>query len=290
MEIVRHPDAAAFACAARPLYDTDPLRHTVALTVLDALVRTGERPALALTVHEGGEVAGAVLRTEGRPLQVSGLPQRLAPAVADALSGEDVIGAAGPVELAQAFASAWAGRHPVDVRTGTRLRLFSLDALVPPSGVPGAARQAGADDIDRLAAWRTAFEVEENDTRGGPGSPREAVERNLAAGGAEWIWEDGGVPVSQASVRGVVAGMTRIGPVYTEPARRGHGYAAAVTAAATQWALDAGARRVLLFTDATNALTNRLYPRLGYRFELDALELTFHTTQNSLPSGSAIST
>ena len=34
-------------------------------------------------------------------------------------------------------------------------------------------------------------------------------------------------------VSGSIARMTRIGPVYTPPEHRGHGYAAAVTAAAT---------------------------------------------------------
>jgi predicted GNAT family acetyltransferase len=89
------------------------------------------------------------------------------------------------------------------------------------------------------------------------------------------VWEVEGVPVAQASARPVVAGMSRIGPVYTPPQHRRHGYAAAVTAAASQWALDEGAQRVLLFTDLANPTTNRLYPRIGYRPVYDALELRF---------------
>jgi len=54
--------------------------------------------------------------------------------------------------------------------------------------------------------------------------------------------------------------MSRIGPVYTPPEHRGHGYAAAVTAAAARGALERGARQVLLYTDLANPTTNRLYP------------------------------
>ena len=69
--------------------------------------------------------------------------------------------------------------------------------------------------------------------------------------------------------------MSRIGPVYTLPDHRGRGYGAAVTAAASRWALNRGARNLLIYTDLANPTTNRLYPRLGYRPRYDALELLF---------------
>jgi len=69
--------------------------------------------------------------------------------------------------------------------------------------------------------------------------------------------------------------MSRIGPIYTTPEHRRRGFGAAVTAAASRWALDAGAERVLLFTDLANPTTNALYPRIGYRPVHDAVELRF---------------
>jgi predicted GNAT family acetyltransferase len=48
-----------------------------------------------------------------------------------------------------------------------------------------------------------------------------------------------------------------------------------VTAAASRWALEAGAERVVLFTDLANPTTNRLYPRIGYRPVHDAVEVRF---------------
>jgi predicted GNAT family acetyltransferase len=97
----------------------------------------------------------------------------------------------------------------------------------------------------------------------------------VAVGPGEWLWQVDGVPVAQASARPVIAGMSRIGPVYTPPEHRRHGYGAAVTAAASRWALDVGARLVVLFTDAGNPSTNALYPRLGYRYRHDAVMLEF---------------
>jgi GNAT superfamily N-acetyltransferase len=280
MEVVAHTDAGAFARLARPLLEPDPVRHTSALTVLDAVCRGAFTPAAMLTVHDGGAVVGALLRTADRPALVSGLPPRYAPAMVDALlrRGLDAGGAQGPGEEADAFAAAWSARTGVAVHVGLQMRLFALDELRLPACVPGSARAVTPDDeagIDVLAAWREAFDVELDGARPPAHTPRDEMVRIVAAGGAELLWAVAGEPVAQASARAVTAGMSRIGPVYTPPAHRRRGYAAAVTAAAARWALDRGARHVLLYTDVANQTTNRLYPRLGFRPRYDARELRF---------------
>jgi predicted GNAT family acetyltransferase len=62
-----------------------------------------------------------------------------------------------------------------------------------------------------------------------------------------------------------VAGVCRVGTVYTPPDRRQRGYGGAVTAAVSQQALEAGAAEVVLYTDLANPTSNALYQRLGYR-------------------------
>ena len=56
-----------------------------------------------------------------------------------------------------------------------------------------------------------------------------------------------------------------VGPVYTPPEHRKHGYGAAVSAMVSQWALDQGATDVLLFADLTNPISNSIYQRIGYQ-------------------------
>jgi predicted GNAT family acetyltransferase len=268
LRLVRYADAAAFAAVALPAWAADPARHTIALTMLDGLLRAGEPPALAITLHEDDALVGAVLRREDRGVLVSGLPPRYATAVAGALAGTELPGVVGPVAEAEAFADAWTA--PVCHRFDQRL--FALGTLTPPAGVPGAARPATAGDVALLGAWRAAFTAETGVGQSGSATSRAAA---VVVGAGEWVWEVDGVPVAQASARPVVAGMSRVGPVYTPPEHRRHGYGAAVTAAASRWALEVGARCVVLFTDATNPTTNALYPRLGYRYQHDAVMLGF---------------
>ena len=90
------------------------------------------------------------------------------------------------------------------------------------------------------------------------------------------LWDDaGGVPVSLAGVTRPAAGVSRIGPVYTPPEHRRHGYAAALTAAGAARGFASGATRVALYADAANATSNRVYRRLGFRPIGDALLYTF---------------
>ena len=89
------------------------------------------------------------------------------------------------------------------------------------------------------------------------------------------VWAVGGVRVSIAGRTRAVAGMVRLGPVYTPQELRGRGYAGAATAAVSQAALDAGVREVVLYTDLANPTSNALYQRLGYRPVEDRVVLSF---------------
>ena len=62
-----------------------------------------------------------------------------------------------------------------------------------------------------------------------------------------------------------MAGVARIAPVYTPPEHRRHGYAAAVTAAASADALARDAERVVLYTDLADPPPNAIYQRIGFR-------------------------
>jgi predicted GNAT family acetyltransferase len=62
-----------------------------------------------------------------------------------------------------------------------------------------------------------------------------------------------------------VAGVVRIGPVYTPPQHRRRGYAGSAVAAASRRALAEGATRCMLFTDLANPTSNKIYAEVGYR-------------------------
>ena len=112
MKITRHADPAAFWERVAPLYRADPLRHTIALTVLDALVNTPDpdaEPPLLVTFDRGGTVAGAAFCTPPRPMGVSAVPDEAMPQLVEFLRDQDfpVSGVSSPLDKADRFADQW---------------------------------------------------------------------------------------------------------------------------------------------------------------------------------------
>lgn len=176
-------------------------------------------------------------------------------------SGRPLSGVNASGDVARAFASAWQRRTAAAAHLRRRERLYRLGSLVPPRpGPAGRPRVAEAADRDLLVAWIAAFHRDLGDS---VGDAARQVDNRLGYGGLT-VWEVDGTPVSVAGIAQPVGAMVRVGPVYTPPALRRHGYAGAVTAAVSQAALDAGAREVLLFTDLANPTSNGVYQRLGF--------------------------
>jgi GNAT superfamily N-acetyltransferase len=253
-------DVEEYAAAAEPWLLRDPVRNTVMLTVLRG-IRSGQftvDPLLAW-LEDGGTVAGAACQTPPYPLALGDVPLAALPPLARDLieMDHDVPAVGGPVAVAEAFARAW--WRPETRRRAERL--YRLGALRAPS-VPGKPRVAGPDDLPTAVRFFQEFQHEAHVERTADPTPVVAARINRE----ELIWwEDDDRPVSIAGVSAPIAGMSRIGPVYTPPDLRGRGYGSAVSHAASRKALDDGATEVLLFTDLSNPTSNSVYQRLGYR-------------------------
>jgi GNAT superfamily N-acetyltransferase len=216
-----------------------------------------------------GEVTGAAARTAPFGLVLGPMPESAVADLAGAVSRSDdsVPWVNGPREGAAAFARVYAERVDAGarrpVREGRRDLIYVIDELRVPE-VAGGCREAGAGDYELARRWTTEFELELGN---GPGMPEDVVRSTLALGRFRIWWVDD-VPVSLAGhaapVRTPSGVVTRVGPVYTPPQRRGRGFAAAVTAALTRQLMDGGAR-VMLYTDADNPVSNGVYQRLGFR-------------------------
>jgi predicted GNAT family acetyltransferase len=91
------------------------------------------------------------------------------------------------------------------------------------------------------------------------------------------VWEDGGEPVSIAGFGGPTPNGIRIGPVYTPPELRGHGYASALVGELTARQLAGGRSLCFLYTDLANPTANGVYERIGYRRVAESAEIVFES-------------
>jgi RimJ/RimL family protein N-acetyltransferase len=272
-------DPELFADAALPLLLRDPVANTLALTVLDSL-RAGHRfsdaPVVLSWYCERGQVTGAVLMTPPFGLLLAQLPAGSEGELVRQLHERDIAvpDSRGTIETVHRFSSCWLAGTELTSEPMFRQRLFRLERLVPPEPMPaGSARLATLDDLDLVMDWLHAFRAE---VEPGGGAPTRQMQQRRIELQLYWLWLDpAGDPVSIAGRNVTIAGVSRVGPVYTPPERRKHGYAAGVTAACSQHALDTGAEQVVLFTDLANPTSNGVYQRLGYRPLDDRLVLRY---------------
>jgi uncharacterized protein len=285
VRVERLPDAGTFLEVAGPFLERREAEHNLLFGIAANLVADPERsmtaPPYFAAVHRDDRVIAAALMTPPFNIVLSWTDDAEAiPALATHLGqgGVHVPGVTAPVGLAKAFAAAWAEPRGQHAERTMAERIYRLERVTPPLGVPGGTRIATPADRDLLIAWADAFLREALD-RDDPWEPAEIVDGAMRSGSRVfYIWEHAGRPVSMAGVTGPTPHGIRVGPVYTPPADRGHGFASAVTAAASQAQLDAGRRFVFLFTDITNATSNKIYQAIGFEPVIDIDQWSFEPT------------
>ena len=285
MEVARFDDAATFLADAEPLLLADEARHNLILGIAGTIRDAPSRYPLRSMwlVRDNGEVVAAALRTPPYNLVLAGPRSSQALAkLAEAVAGEELPGVVGTEPEVHAFAEVWSERGGVASRVNMRQGVYALEHVEPLSAAPGFARVATAADHGRVLQWWIAF-GDEVLHEGGPG--REDAEKNVehklsSPTAGIFLWEDDGEPVSLAGWGGPTPNGIRIGPVYTPPELRGHGYATALTAELSQRLLDGrlfegGRRFCFLYTDLANPTSNAIYERIGYRRVAEAAEVVF---------------
>jgi GNAT superfamily N-acetyltransferase len=260
-----------FLNAAGEHLRSDPVRHTVPLTVLEALRQRGpsafgdSAPIFGWHRSAAGATDGAFFQTPPFPLLLASLPAESATPLLSMLAADGNSPAAVNLQAEDAapFLAAWTRATSGSGTARMRMRLFRLGVLRPPDPAPpGATRVAGLGDRDLLVEWHVAFGRESAGPA--PENPARIVDDRLSHNGL-MLWEVDGEPIAMAGLQRQVAGVTRVGEVYTPPEHRRRGYGGAITTAVSRAALDAGAAEVVLYTDLANATSNALYARLGYR-------------------------
>ncbi len=279
MLVTRYATAGEFLQRAEAFLVAHEVENCLSLGIATQLRLYPERiqlaPYLAVVEDVGEVIAAAVMTPPMRLVQT-------VPASAEALRvlAADVEtfylpppGVTGPLPYSRQMAEAWQAVTGGTFHQSMAELLYQLKQVTHPTGGAGAARRAGGSDRDLLIEWFTAFELEAFGSLGADIPQRVDSFLEMSTRGL-FLWEDGR-PVSMAGFGGLTPHGARVGPVYTPPELRGHGYASALTAWLSQHLLDSGRAFCCLFTDQTNPTSNHIYQAIGYAPVCDVAEFKF---------------
>jgi predicted GNAT family acetyltransferase len=279
MKVVELHDVAAFWRATESYLSRDPANNTHQLSatkrLMDLGANHGERFFIVRTNADAGADDHALIASaiyfDTKTLFLAVMPPEAVSAIALHLRANDVriSGVVGMKSLLQPFTQAYA----VSFTTHVNLMLYQLMKAPDFGRAAGRMRVATLSDLDLLIDWHRAFEIEV----GMIAVPTPLVERVTRRIDAQQLvlWMVDGRVVAMAGANPLPAVSARIGPVYTPPELRGHGYAQAVTAASALHVQHDGSCTVFLFTDAEYPASNKAYQRIGFEHLSDHAHLLF---------------
>ena len=267
MNFVLIRDPRELHSGAWDLVASDPRYNILATVLMGALDGHFGGPGSIFAYRPspaGDAVTALALRTPPYPM----LATELEPVAADELIASWLIadpgvpGANGEPRTARALAAAWRGQTGGHSHVKRAMAMHRLEAVTDPRRPPrGHLRLADASERDLLSDWWDAF-AREADTVGGAHAAL-MVDVRMTTDDL-FVWDDDG-PVSLVSTAPTVAGVARIGPVYTPPERRRRGYAGMAVAEVSRRLLARDAHSCMLFTDLDNPTSNKIYAEVGYR-------------------------
>ncbi len=278
MRLTRFSDVASFAARAQPFLMEREAEHCLAIGILTTLLRSGmshqRAPYLALVEADDGRVLAVTLATPPFNLILSHIAPAAEAAETEILhligaaardAALDLPGVIGPTEIARQFIAEWGALTGQSARVDVHERIYRLERVRLRQPVAGAMRRIEEGDRPLLRAWLRAFWIEALGLPDHPQVEDDITFRLRFETSGMYLWQDGAERVSIAGYGGPTPHGIRIGPVYTPPEARGHGYASALVAALSQRLLDEGRQFVFLFTNLANPTANHIYQEIGYK-------------------------
>ncbi len=284
VQILRADDAIPFLSLAGPLLRRDEARNHLILGVA-AMHASGTNP---FEFHQGWiardpEPVAAALWTPPRDLLL-GDPvdgAAIAPLVeAIAADAPGLPGVTGNHPAVDAFVEGWTSATGRSPRVVARLTDYALEEVRPVPRTDGEPRPADRGDRNLVVGWMRDFaeEAPSQDELGAAELRRFLGGRLEAEDAGYRLWVGASGPVCLAGFMGPTGTGIRVGPVYTPPEHRGHGYAKSLLAGLATELLGRGYAACYLVSNVDNVPANAVYEAVGYRRTADAEVVAFDLT------------
>lgn len=234
--------------------------------------------AILLRAVSGGETKAAALRAAHHNLVLSFAKDDEIQAFAKKLKTlkQALPGVVGPSRESESFFQTW------KEMTGTKeskiigQKLMKLTKVIPPKPTVGKFRRATKKDLALLTKWMLEFAKETLPENEYKDEQRMAdMSARIVTTDRSFVWEVDGKTVSMAAIGRQTRGGVAVFGVYTPKEFRKRGFASAVVAQLSEQQLKGGREFCVLYTDASNPTSNKIYQDIGYKIIGDSKYFAF---------------
>lgn len=220
---------------------------------------------LFYSILNDGKITAQVLRSHvNKPLAITRMENDDILKVIEELKKEEIKihGVIGPVESSEFFSRKWGIKWKLDMYQG----IYELKDLIMPNHQNKMLHQASYDDFEICKIFlegfiKDAFPKDDNVTE----RALEIAERNIKEKKLYLLKNEIGDFVSMAANVRESRNAGTVSLVYTPCNFRGCGYGSLITAMVSAVILKNGKKKCNLFTDLTNATSNSIYQKIGYK-------------------------
>lgn len=220
-----------------------------------------------LRVIKNQEVVTAAILIHSKNLLITSAEEEQLKLIADYLKGKnlELPGIWGPLKESEAFSGFWEKQTGKKSKLGMNQKIFKIEKVSVPNNVPGILRNAKSDEVGLISNWFNEFSHEAMLPY--ERKPLEKIREHaetLIKNRLYFVWENEGAPVAMAYTGRPTLNSLGISAVYSPVEHRNKGYASALVSSLSQKIIDSGKKFCVLFSNAENLTSNRIYQKMGY--------------------------
>jgi len=270
LSLTYHALLADFSVLVMPVLERNEEKYALPLGLCYRLQQTSQaeqpKPLMVSISSRVGELRASALRTSPHYLLVQSEPlcELALDLLANSLAERGIAlpGVNGISDASDCFARSWERYTSAAASLETRQRAYTLRELKPQQKPLGKLIRAQPEDAILVLEWLLAMIAETGSANQSAWTITEVS--MLIKDGNACLWRVGEEQAAMAFFNRPTRRSVAISGVYTDPEKRGRGFATALVAAMCGQGLAGGREFVTLFTDAENPVSNAVYQRVGF--------------------------
>ncbi|MBC7370435.1 MAG: GNAT family N-acetyltransferase [Bdellovibrionaceae bacterium] len=269
-KVAQDSDAKYFLKKSKVLLYANEAEYSLMIGLAEILKSSAGNPPnppiFLRCINEQSETTSALIQTRVDNCVVTSATEPELVAFADfyLIKKLPVDGVVGPVAAAQCLAKKLGSGTSRSAQLAMSSKILKLTEVIEPQSAKGELSLAGEKDISIVADWLSEFAAEAVPHDAGNAVRYRSIAEAKINNSEIFLWTIDGVARSVAHVGRPTKNGISVSAVYTPKEFRGQGYASNMVAQVSKRILGAGKEFCVLYTDATNPTSNKIYQNIGY--------------------------